>query len=114
MLDPRCPSTSASNSAAHQENGFLSLTVDTAATNQRSVFSSASVDSSVPCSLLVSGLSKEHLTLDIEPPQGVPKNDIGCTIQMLCDGQIASSAKAFFSANLLATKREDRFSCVIS
>ena len=71
--DSGCPSPPPSNDAAHQQKASSSPTVDAAATNQLSICTSTSVDGSVPCSLPLSDSSKEHLALDIEPPQGVPK-----------------------------------------
>lgn len=87
------------NDTTHLDNALSPPSLEAATNNERSSYTSALVGGSVPCSSSVCDVLKEQPANDIEPPQGVPKNDIGCAIQMLCDSQMSHSAKEYFLLN---------------
>lgn len=92
------------NDPPNLNNPFPSSSINTATTpsdrvptnNDPLPCTSALVDSSGPC--LSSGLKEqaEEQDFDIDLPHGLPKNDIGCAIQILRDGKMSNSAKQYY------------------
>lgn len=93
----------ADNDTANLDNSFSSsmetATKPSPTYNEQLPCTSAFVDSNVPCPSSVLKEQSEQQDFNIEPPHGVPKNDIGCAIQMIRDGKMSNSAKQYFMQN---------------